>query len=218
VKKPNAAFANACAAETPSAWWERLQPPPPAAVLVLALFVAPVNAKPPEIDIQRDGRSFRATAHFVIDAPMAAVHAVITDYDHLVEIAPSIIESENRGNDGDGATRVYTLTRSCFGLWCREVRKLEAVSEYEQELIEARVIPEDSDLNSGFTRWFLQSENGGTRLHWSTEFEPGFTIPPIVGAWAIRRTVERESISIMAGIERLAQEREGREQEERVEQ
>ncbi len=55
-----------------------------------------------------------------IEAPLEVVHRAITDYDHLTEINPSIVESRILEEQGAGRYRVYTRIKLCVLFFCKQ--------------------------------------------------------------------------------------------------
>ncbi|MEQ8799066.1 MAG: SRPBCC family protein [Salinisphaeraceae bacterium] len=179
------------------------------AIGLAACLLATTSAQGVEtrtIDVAREGDTFRARAVFLLDAPVAAVYAVITDFAALDRISPHILESRCLDDGGPG-TLVRVVTRSCLAFFCRDVTTVERLHEQPPHTIESDVLPERSDLASGHTRWHLSRVQDQTQLAWTTEFVPGFWVPPLLGTAAVRRALSRQLADGAAGINRLANER-----------
>ncbi|MDT0619616.1 SRPBCC family protein [Salinisphaera sp. P385] len=181
----------------------------PRAIGLAACLLATTSAQGVEtrtMDVTREGNTFRARAVFLLDAPVAAVYAVITDFSALDRISPHILESRRLDEGGPG-TLVRVVTRSCLAFFCRDVTTVERLHEQPPHTIESDILPERSDLASGHTRWHLSRAQDQTQLAWTTEFVPGFWVPPMLGTAAVRRALSRQLADGAAGINRLANER-----------
>ncbi|MDT0633618.1 SRPBCC family protein [Spectribacter hydrogenooxidans] len=181
----------------------------PRAIGLAACLLATTSAQGVDtqtMDVTREGDTFRAKAVFRLDAPVAAVYAVITDFGALDRISPHILESRRLAGDGS-ETLVRVVTRSCLAFFCRDVTTVERLREQPPNTIRAEIVPERSDLASGQTRWHLSRERDATRLEWTTQFVPGFWVPPLLGTAAVRRALSQQLADGAAGINRLANER-----------
>lgn len=121
-----------------------------------------------------------------------AVYRMLTDYDHLDVVNPSIVESRLLGVAEDGANLVYTVLKSCVLFFCKRMRRVEKVFERGDGVIEAGIVPEQSDFTWGESMWKVSSEGKDSRIHYRAGFKPGFSVPPGIGPVLVRYALRRE--------------------------
>ena len=140
----------------------------------------------------------------VIDAPAPQVYKVLSDFARMGKISPDITAvSVDVAPTGRGE-RVRSVIESCVLFLCRQIVQVEDVVELDTNTIVADIVPGAGDFKSGSTLWHLTNEGSRTRLHYEATRVADFWIPPLIGPWAVKRTMsEQLEFSIMA-IERLA--------------
>jgi len=140
----------------------------------------------------------------VIDAPAPQVYKVLSDFARMGKISPDITAvSVDVAPTGRGE-RVRSVIESCVLFLCRQIVQVEDVVELDTNTIVADIVPGAGDFKSGSTLWHLTNEGPRTRLHYEATRVADFWIPPLIGPWAVKRTMsEQLEFSIMA-IERLA--------------
>jgi len=139
-----------------------------------------------------------------INAPVEHVHRLVTDYEHLPDINPSILESRVLRVTGPGEHRVHSSLRVCILIFCKEMTQVQDVKQHGGGLIEAVTVPALSDFRRGVYRWQLQNENAATRMRFTVELEPDFWVPPVIGPWLIKRKLLKEVRVTTAAIESRA--------------
>ena len=186
-----------------------MRPVGPALILVTATGAWLVSAPAPALEVLRldaasSGGIYTVDAELVIDAPPAAVHAVITDYEHLTSLSPRIEESRVLEKEPN-ATLVFTRVEGCFAFFCRTFDRVERVVEFGPDHVEATTLPDQSDVGFGKVVWVLHaSGENATRVEYYTALEPTFWVPPLVGRIALRRSMEAEAMRMFGNIETLA--------------
>ena len=186
-----------------------MRPVGPALILVTATGAWLVSAPLPALEVLRldaasSGGIYTIDAELVIDAPPAAVHAVITDYEHLTSLSPRIEESRVLEKEPN-ATLVFTRVEGCFAFFCRTFDRVERVVEFGPDHVEATTLPDQSDVGFGKVVWVLHaSGENATRVEYYTALEPTFWVPPLVGRIALRRSMEAEAMRMFGNIETLA--------------
>ncbi|KPV41148.1 hypothetical protein AN478_04425 [Thiohalorhabdus denitrificans] len=174
-------------------------------ILLLALLglVATASAETVRhLDVEQDGRAYTVQFEAVVEAPPDRVFALLTDYDRLEQLNPSIIEAERLGMAG-GMERVRTVLESCVAFFCRQMERIEEITTRHQRTIESRVVPEASEVESGSTRWELAAVTEGTRIRFRTRMVPEFWVPPVIGPWAIRSNLESDLRVLIRRLEEL---------------
>ena len=54
-------------------------------------------------------------------------------------------------------------------------------------------------------RWQFWTEPTATRMRFSSEIEPSFWVPPLIGPWLIRHALYAEALRSVINLERLAE-------------
>lgn len=144
-----------------------------------------------------------------IDAPISLVHRLITDYDHLDRVNPSVVTSEVLKEYSPQKHRVRTVTRVCVLFYCRDVTQVQDMEKREGQRIEAKVLPHMSDFKLGAAYWHLTGNEDYTLMRFRAEIVPDFFIPPLIGTWLIRRELDSQIGEIVRIVESLAEQRNG---------
>jgi len=159
------------------------------------------------LEVSRDGDQYTVQATVYLAAPPEAVFAVLTDYEHLTRISPSVVESRRVKQLDSADTLVYTDTRFCALFFCRHVRETEKLTATPPGDIASLVLPDKGgNVRSGSATLHLETEGEGTLMHWRIQFEPGFWVPPLIGPPLVERSLKAEGRRSAEGVERLARE------------
>jgi len=127
-----------------------------------------------------------------IEAPLEVVFQAITDYDRLTEINASIVESYIVETQGADRYRVFTRVKFCVLFFCKQIRQVQDIVEYNPVLIKATILPELSDFESGSASWDLVVADNVTYMQFSTEVDPAFWVPPLIGTWLVEREMTKQ--------------------------
>ena len=169
------------------------------------LWAVPVeSATFRDLAVSRDQEAFEVRFEAVVAAPANRVFAILTDFDRLQRLNPAIVESRRLVPTPGNPVRVRTVLEGCVAFFCRRMRRVEVVRTSDQRLIRTRILPEDSDFRSGHSRWELAAVTDGTRLRYRASLVPDFWVPPVIGPWAIKRTLRRGLRTLVRRLERLA--------------
>ena len=139
-----------------------------------------------------------------IEAPLEVVFQAITDYDHLTEINSSIAESYIVETQGADRYRVFTRVKFCVLFFCKQIRQVQDMVEYNSVLVKATILPESSDFDSGHASWDLVVADDVTYMQFSTEVDPSFWVPPLIGTWLLEREMIKQVLETAMYIERQA--------------
>lgn len=160
------------------------------------------------IDVRRSDGRYQLSGEVLIDATRASVFAVITDYDGLAALDEGIADSHIVERINATTTLVYTRLTGCVLLFCRDVERIERVEELSDSEIVARVVPDPAhDIRFSQSRWQLSTEAGGTRVHYETEVDPAFWVPPLIGPSLVQRVLRQRVAGTLANIEQAARKR-----------
>ena len=103
-----------------------------AVAAALALAVASASAKAYDVEnlvADYGERRYRVRLQARLDAPPAAVMAVLTRYDRYPALDARIREAGVQAGI-DGHRRLVTLLEGCVGSWlCRDLRRVESLHE-----------------------------------------------------------------------------------------
>ena len=184
--------------------------------LFAALFyclLSPVNANEflDDITIVEDDGVYYIKATAEISASEEQVRKVLTDYVHIYRLSDSIIESKVFRSLDNDKIEVETLVLCCVPLFCKEVTRVEEVSELESGLIQTRIIPEKSDFRSGLATWEIEQTEQVTRLTYAATLEPDFFIPPLLGTHMVIENMRDEFSITFHRIQHIARINEERE-------
>jgi carbon monoxide dehydrogenase subunit G len=176
-----------------------------AAALLAGLVHAQARAARSEpVLVVRDGRSFGITFDAVVDAPPRRVYELLSDYARLGALSPAIVSVSVAAAPGGHGERVRSVLKSCVWRFCRSIVQVEDVTEPDAQTISARIVAGQGDFESGWCFWRVTPQGAGTRLHYEARRVPAFWIPPLIGPWAVERTLRAQLESSISVLERLA--------------
>ncbi|MEQ8663743.1 MAG: SRPBCC family protein [Gammaproteobacteria bacterium] len=159
-------------------------------------------------EVRFHGRTYAYTFSAVLDAPLPAVRAVVTDYARLARLNDSITDSRVLERDGPHALRRLLALRHCLLLFCFDMRFVEDVriaGDDALTVITTTVIPAASSFRDGVAEWRLEARGPArTRLTLTATQTPDFWIPPVIGPLILERVFVREVRETSTNIERLA--------------
>jgi hypothetical protein len=178
---------------------------------IVLLVCAPLAAPAARIDslhLAHDGDRYRVAMSVHLDVPASRAYAAFADPLHLPEINPAVRTVRVvAGGAGASPPQLYTEVHLCVLFLCRTLHQLQRMS-YQPSAnggrMSADVLPAQSDLRYGHAEWNFQGEGATTRLDFTLDVEPKFWVPPLLGPWAIERTLRSQAERTSAGIERLA--------------
>jgi carbon monoxide dehydrogenase subunit G len=171
-----------------------------AAILALQLVVAHA-AEDLAVSVARQGERFSVRASASIAVPAATVWEVLTDYESLPRFIPGLSSSTVQLRAGQRVVvEQKGEARFLFFSFPIEVR-LE-VLESPAAWISSRSV--GGNLRRMTGRYDVETSVRGSVLRYSGELEPGFDLPPVIGALAVRIMAEQQFAALVAEIERRA--------------
>jgi len=175
-----------------------------ALALSSAFVAAPVRALSVErLQVSEQGPAYVVEFEGVLEAPPAAVMAVLTGYAGYPALDERILVARVDG-ERDGKPVLYTRLRGCVGsVFCRDMERYERLTEGESLLV-AEAIPDQGDVLQGRTETRVVAEGKGTRVSYRTMFQPSFWMPRWMVRSAMRRTLEDGTRGMFANVERIA--------------
>ena len=157
-----------------------------------------------ETQVSHSDNVYRIRFAVLIDAPVARVRAVMTDFAQLTKLTDTLIESEVISRSA-GKQRIRVVFRTCVLFFCKQMRKTEDVETLSDGDIVTVAVPEESDFHRAEARWRLAGDGASTRVEYDAEMEPRFFVPPLIGPALVKSKIRRELIATVANLERLAQ-------------
>lgn len=131
----------------------------------------------------------------MIEGEAGRVHGIVTDYAHLDELSPTVVESRLLSGRRGGDARIEVILRPCVLLvFCKTITKVsDAQVGPDTTRVRYVAVPGLGDFEEGReTITMTQETIEGTpmvRFSYSAVLKPGFYIPPFIGPWLIRRAI-----------------------------
>jgi Polyketide cyclase / dehydrase and lipid transport len=165
-----------------------------------------------DLDVKRDRGRYSLAVNARLEATPESIYAVLTDFDDNAysRISGAYKESRYLEPAGDGTPVVYTRMEGC-ALWhCMSLERTERLETNAPHWIKSTVLPEGSNFKHSISEWTLEPDGDGTKMIYTLDMEPDFSVPPIIGPWYLKRTLSQQGARAVTRIERLARERDGR--------
>jgi ribosome-associated toxin RatA of RatAB toxin-antitoxin module len=173
--------------------------------VAVALLVAAQVAYPADdlvVEAWRRGGSIEVRARATLAAPAPLVWQVLTDYETLPRFIPGISKSLVRARQGNHLT-IEQSGEARFFVFSFPIEVTLEVLESPSEWISSRAVSGNVRRMNG--RYELTPDSrGSVQLRYSGLIEPAFDLPPLIGAAALRSTVEEQFTAMVAEIERRA--------------
>ncbi len=180
-----------------------------AGVALLGCLTGTANAAEIQsIGVKKKAGRYIVTSLSVVQAPPEAVFEFLTDYDNFHKISSVFVESHFIERDPVGVGGVvYTLTRGCVAFLCKSIERVERLKAEPHHRVQASVLADrSSGARYGEATWELSPMDGGTRIDYVLEMEPDFWIPPVLGPWAVKRSLKRGAEGAVERLELFARE------------
>lgn len=175
----------------------------------LALACGARAAEGVAIAAEREGRAIKVVARATLKAPPALVWQTLTDYDRLAEFIPGIVRSrviERHGAD----TVVEQSGTARLLLFSYPIEVTVETRAHPPHVIEVRLLKGNLRQLEGAYRIEPLSD-GRLVLHWSGLIEPDLALPPLIGEFLMRASVEEQFRGMVGEIERRAAAHQGTE-------
>ncbi len=177
-----------------------------ALVLLVAagLTVAVRGATIRSIDVDRDSGRYSLHAETYLAAEPDDIFEVLLDYDRFNRISSVYKEYGYLDPAPDGTPIVFTRMEGCLLFYCVSMRRVERLEASRPGYIRTVTLPEQSDFKYSMSEWMLEPEGDGTKMTYRLVMEPDFWVPPVIGPWYLKRTLQRGGTAAINRIERLA--------------
>lgn len=165
-----------------------------------------------ELDVWRKRGLYTLEAEARLAATPESIYAVLTDFDDNAYSRISRVYKESRylPPAPDGTPIVYTRMEGCMLWHCVTLERTERLETDPPYYIKSVALPEGSNFKRASSEWMLEPDGDGTQMTYKLEMEPDFFVPPIIGPWYLKRTLEKGGLRAVRRIERLARELDGR--------
>ncbi len=171
----------------------------------LALLAAGAHAAElKSVDVTHEKGVYRMTSVTVLDAPLAGVFDVLTDYDDFERISSVYDDAHFLPRLGDDPVRVYTRVKGCVWFYCQTLERVEILTNEGLTCLRTEAIPDASDFKSSVSTWTLREVEGGTEVTYSILMEPDFFVPPLIGPYVLKRRLRSGGTDAIARMERFA--------------
>ncbi len=170
-----------------------------------------------KMEVKRKGKRFYLDSSLLVDVPKNTMYEVLTDYNNMHHFSRGIKQSQEVTPAADGTRRVFSHLQGCVAFLCRSVEKVELMETIENQRIVTLLLPELSkNVRWNKTEWDLlevaierdDKSNIGktlTQIDYTMEFEPGFWVPPLLGAYIIKKSLAKDGLEIVERMEKYAQ-------------
>jgi hypothetical protein len=149
-------------------------------------------------------KQFRCEVIALLDAPAAAVEAVLRDYEAYPQLDSRILDARILERPNATTAMLETTLRACFGPFCRHVKRVEEVQESVNAL-SAVTDPARSDVRFGETHTSIEAIDGThTRIVYRTSIVPGFWVPALGARGWMLRTLEDATLTLFKNVESRA--------------
>ena len=169
-------------------------------VLLLAFVLAcPAYGAEVSVRASRDGQVLRVEASAEFEADLHETWRVLTDYDHLAEFIPGMLESRIVGHGARGpVVEQRGEARLLFFTYPLYVRL--DIEEYPYQRIVSRAV--SGNLKQMDGTYLLEAAAGRVRLRYAGTLVPDFFVPPLIGTLVLRLNVERQFAALVDEISR----------------
>lgn len=152
------------------------------------------------VEFEQKEERYIAKIQVRLAAPQPQAFAVMQDFSNLQKLNSAVQEAKVL-ELMPGTTRLHTRVRLCVLLLCKEIKQVQDMRTFGFGEMNARVIPDQSDLAYGYAYWRFSDCAGETCLLFRAEIDPKFWVPPLIGPWAIKQTLRKEALITSEGIE-----------------
>lgn len=157
-----------------------------------------------QLQVQFKDNQYQLTLTARLNAVPLEVERVLRDYAAYQQLDARILASQVVTRPAPNQVELFTRINVCFTFFCRKVERVELVKEQPGELL-SEVIAARSDAKRGRTHTVLKPDGAGTLLEYSTQIEPKFWVPVLVGRPLMLRQLREATVSMFERVEQRAQ-------------
>jgi len=156
------------------------------------LFAASVVAA----SVARGDDGFEIHFSVDIDASLDDVRDLIGDIRNLAKLSPSTVSSETLlpgvSFNNDTTPWVHVVLRPCVLVFCKTLTKVSREISITDDLTRYEVIESHSSFKVADEELQLERAAQTTRMSYRAHLVPDFFVPPVIGAWLVRRVIVAE--------------------------
>ena len=155
------------------------------------------------VEAERRGEAVEVRARATIVAPVALIWQVLTDYERMPRFIPGIDKSIVRLRQGSRLL-VEHSGEARFLFFSFPIEVTLEVTESPPEWVSSRAVGGNVRRMTGRYDLSPHAARGAALLRYHGLIEPDFVLPPLIGAVAMRSTIEEQFTAMVAEIERRA--------------
>lgn len=189
----------------------KIQIPAAAVCVLIGMASAAAAAEVVSARVDRVDDRYHVDFAVMIDGTVDRLRDLVTDYANLDALSPTVVSSRLVSGRGGQGARVEVKLRPCvMVVLCKTITKVSDTHiEPDAGRVHFIMVPGLGDFREGReTITMIQAAGGDTRqvrFSYTAELYPDFYIPPVVGAWLIRRAIIKDLKATSRRVERQMQ-------------
>ncbi len=162
-----------------------------------------------EAQAERHEGRFLIRMRIALDAAPVASFRALQDYAAMPRYNPDLRAVRVLGTDPPNRVRLLTTVHSCVLLFCKTVQQqqlMTATGTADGGSLQAELVPQAGAF-AGSGHWAVgpcRTRQNTSCLNIEIVLVPNFWVPPLIGAWLIRRKMIDEARQTGRGLERVA--------------
>ena len=162
------------------------------------------------VHVTRGNGRFLIGMRITIDAAPAAVFRALQDYPAMMRYNPDLRAVRVEPTGVPDRVRLFTTVHTCVLIFCKTLHQeqiMTATAGADGGVLEAELLPRGGAFKAGDGRWTVRpcpTAPSMTCLRARIELVPAFWVPPVIGAWVIRRKMAEEARRTSRGLEAVA--------------
>lgn len=165
-------------------------------------LIAQVAVQATEVAAELNEGTYSVQASFEVATSPKKLLAVLTDYENITQLHPSILESEII-SENEGSARIRTVVKDCAFLFCKKILRVEQIRQDGSRGLVAEVIPMLSDLRSGQTVWEFTQSDAVTLVKYQSTLQPKFWIPPFIRSHTVTNKLKGRMTEVIQTLQSL---------------
>lgn len=180
------------------------------AIALALLAVQAHAAQVLDVEVTRNGGNFLIGMHVTIDAPPPAVFRALQDYAAMMRYNPDLRAVHVQSTGVQGRVRLATVVHTCVLIFCKTMHQEEimtATAGADGGTLDSVFVAHSGDFKEGHGLWIVRAcaqDRTKTCMDVRIDLVPAFWVAPVIGPWAIRRTMVAEAEHTGAGLEAMA--------------
>jgi hypothetical protein len=176
------------------------------AVAVTLVWIIPLRAGDiSELAITEDNGAYHVRILMFLDASAQYVYQVITDFENVSRICPSVTGSELLEPPDERTVRLRNYLKYCFVTFCYDLEWVGDIRVFPDGYLKMETVPELSNFEYGSSIWNVHPIGSRTEVLHETVMKPGFYVPPLIGKLLMKFYFRREILATFDRIESEAQ-------------